>query len=109
MKAHKIQQEDGDLTLKKTAHARRPIGQSKQAQSSLLEAQLAKSDVEIIRRSLESLKARNERIEALKTQVNDGTYQVNSTALAQKMAEASSVQRLLGLGRYSILDYGDEE
>ncbi|SRR6266487_5080687 len=107
MKAHKIQQEDGNLTLKKTAHVRRPVGQSKQ--SSLLEAQLAKSDVEIIRRSLESLKARNERIEALKTQVNDGTYQVNSTALAQKMAEASSVQRLLGMGRYSILDYGDEE
>jgi anti-sigma28 factor (negative regulator of flagellin synthesis) len=81
----------------------------KQATPSRLEAQLAKTDVEVVRRSLESIKARNDRVLMLKAQVNAGTYKVDSKALAQKMVATPGVQRLLGVGSYSLLEFGDEE
>jgi|GEM_PF-3245914 anti-sigma28 factor (negative regulator of flagellin synthesis) len=108
-KARKYQEDENELFLPARKSARRPAPQVKQAAPLRREGQLQISDVEVVRHSLESIKARNERVEQLKAQVNAGTYKVDSMALAQKMATAPGVQRLLSVGRYSLLDFGDEE
>ncbi len=107
-KARKYQEDENEVfsSPRKSVH-RAP--QVKQAAPVRHEGQLPVSDVEVVRRSLESIKARNERVEQLKAQVNAGTYKVDTMVLAQKMSATPGVQKLLGMGRYSLLDFGDEE
>ncbi len=108
-KAHKYEEDDNDLSLPVRKNVRRPSAQVKEAMPARHDGQLAARDVEVVRRSLENIKARNERVEQLKAQVNAGTYKVDSKMLAQRMVAAPGMQRLLGVGRYSLLDFGDEE
>jgi anti-sigma28 factor (negative regulator of flagellin synthesis) len=108
-KARKYQEDENELFLPPRKSARRPAPQVKQGTPLRREGQLPVSDVEVVRRSLESIKARNEHVEQLKAQVNAGTYKVDSMALANKMATTPGIQRLLSVGRYSLLDFGDEE
>lgn len=108
-KARKYQEDENELFSSPRKSVRRPAPQVKQAAPVRREGQLPVSDVEVVRRSLESIKARNERVEQLKAQVDAGTYKVDKMVLAQKMAATPGVQKLLGMGRYSLLDFGDEE
>lgn len=108
-RVHEYQEDDNNLTPPSRKNTRRPSAQVKHALPPRRDAQLTASDVEVVRRSMESIKARNERIEMLKAQVNAGTYKVDSKVLAQKMVAAPGMLKLLGVGRYSLLDYGDEE
>jgi anti-sigma28 factor (negative regulator of flagellin synthesis) len=108
MKAHKLTHEEHDLTFppEKIAHS---TGQLQQEKSTFLKQQLAQRDIEDVRHSLEHLKMRNERIEALKVQVNAGTYQMDSTSIAQKMVGSSLARKILDTGRYGMPAFKDEE
>jgi len=105
MKAHKLEHEDHDLTfpLEKMAPLRNVIGRLQP------ENPLAQRDIEVVRNSLEHLKIRNERIEALKMQVNAGTYQMDSTSIAQKMIGSHLTREILYTGRYNTPVFIDEE
>ena len=115
MKAHKLRQEDNDLTFppQKIAHTWKMPDQSPQRKSkehaTVLNEQLAQRDIEVVRRSLEHLKMRNERIEALKAQISTGTYQLDSTSVAQKMVGSTLARRILDTGRHNMLAFKDEE
>ncbi|MBV9711139.1 MAG: flagellar biosynthesis anti-sigma factor FlgM [Ktedonobacteraceae bacterium] len=115
MKAHKLRQEENDLIFppQKLAYTRKMTGQLQQEKpkehTSILKEQLAQRDIEVVRRSLEHLKTRNEHIEALKVQVNTGTYQLDSTSVAQKMVVSPLARKILDTGRYNMLAFKDEE
>jgi anti-sigma28 factor (negative regulator of flagellin synthesis) len=115
MKAQKLKQEDNNLIFppEKVAHPRKMTGSLQQEKlkehKSVLIEQLAQRDVEVIRRGLEHLKTRNERIEALKLQVNTGTYQLDSTNVAQKMAGSSLARKILHPSSYAMTTFKDEE
>ena len=70
---------------------------------------MVQGDIEVVRRNLEHLKTRNERIEALKIQVNAGTYQMDSTSIAQKMVGSPLTRKMLDAGRYNMLAFEDED
>jgi flagellar biosynthesis anti-sigma factor FlgM len=53
--------------------------------------------------------ARTARVEELRAQVNAGTYQVDSKAIAQKMLKSPEVVKLLGLGKEDLFELKDEE
>ncbi len=113
MKAQKLRQDDHDLTFPPEKIARSPfvidhLQQSKPKEHRLKD-QLSQGDVEVVRRSLEQLKMRNERIEALKVQVNSGTYQMNSTDIAQKMVGSPLARKVLDTGRHNMFAFKDEE
>ncbi len=67
-KAHKYEEDDNDLSLPVRKNVRRPSAQVKEAMPARHDGQLAARDVEVVRRSLENIKARNERVEQLKAQ-----------------------------------------
>ncbi len=105
MKAHKLEHDDHDLTFppEKMTQSRNAMSQLHQ------EKPPAQRDIEVVRNSLEHLKIRNERIEALKTQVNTGTYQMDSTSIAQKMVGSSLARKILDTGCYNRPVFKDEE
>ena len=107
MKAQKLKHEEYDLTFPPEKMAR--TGQLQQEKPTLLKEQLAQRDIEVVRNSLEHLKMRNERIEALKIQVNSGTYLMDSTSIAQKMVGSPLARKILDTGRYNMLVFKDEE
>ena len=114
MKAQKLRKDDNALIFppEKVAHTRKRTGslqpeKLKEHKPVLIE-QLAQRDVEFIRHGLEHLKTRNERIEALKLQVNAGTYQLDSTNVAQKMVGSSLARKILNPGSYAISTFKDE-
>ena len=115
MKMQRLKQEDNDLTFppEKGARSRETTGSLQQGKpkehAPVLKEQLAQRDMEVVRRSLEHLKTRNERIEGLKVQVNAGTYQLDSTSIAQKMVGSSLTRKVLDTERYSIPVFKDEE
>jgi anti-sigma28 factor (negative regulator of flagellin synthesis) len=113
MKAQKLRQEDHDLTFPLEKIARSPLVmdhlQQDKPKEHRLKDQLAQGDVEIVRRGLEQLKVRNERIEALKAQVNAGTYQMNSTHIAQKMVGSPLARKVLDHQCYTMFAFKDEE
>jgi anti-sigma28 factor (negative regulator of flagellin synthesis) len=106
MKAQKLRQEDNTLIFppEKVAHTRKMMGPLQQEKpkerTSILQEQLAQRDIEAVRHSLEHLKTRNERIEALKLQVNTGTYQLDSINVAQKMVGSSQARKILNAGGF---------
>ena len=115
MKAQRLRKEDDNLIFppEKVAHTRKmmhPLQQEKlKEHKPVLMEQLAQRDIEVIRRSLEHLKTRNERIEALKLQVNAGTYQLDSTNVAQKMVGSSLARKILNTSSYAMALFKDEE
>lgn len=115
MKTQKIRQEDHDLIFPGEKIVRSSPLRDHAMQGGLkghstsLREQLALRDVDVVRRSLEQLKMRNERIEALKVQVNAGTYQMNSENLAQKMVSSPLARRALHTESYSTFAFKDEE
>lgn len=115
MKAQRLRQEDNDLTFppEKIAHTRKTVGPLQQGKpkehAPILKEQLAQRDIEVVRRGLEHLKTRNERIEGLKVQVNAGTYQLDSTSVAQKMVGSSLARRVLEPERCAMPAFKDEE
>lgn len=108
MKAQKIRPEDHDLAFPQEMVAHSQQGKLKE-HASALKDQLSQRDIEVVRRSLEHLKMRNERIEALKVQVNAGTYQMNSTNIAHKMVSSPLARKVLDTGRYNILSFKDDD
>jgi anti-sigma28 factor (negative regulator of flagellin synthesis) len=113
MKAQKLRQDDHDLTFPSEKIARSPLVMDHLQQGSpkehRLKDQLSQRDIEVVRRGLEQLKIRNERIEALKAQVNAGTYQMNSTHIALKMVGSPLARKVLDTGRYNMFAFKDEE
>ena len=115
MKAQKLRKEDNSLIFppEKVAHTQKMMGSLQQEKLKehrpILKEQLAQRDIEAVRRSLEHLKTRNERIEALKLQVNAGTYQLDSTNVAQKMIGSSLARKILNTSHYTIPAFKDEE
>lgn len=49
------------------------------------------------------------RVEELKAQVRDGTYKVDSKALAQKMLKSPDALKLLGLGKQDLFAPKEKE
>jgi anti-sigma28 factor (negative regulator of flagellin synthesis) len=104
MKAQKLRKEDNNLIFppEKIDPRQKLLGSLRQERlnehGSVLKEQLAQRDVEVVRRGLEHLKMRNERIETLKVQVNTGTYQLDSTHVAQKMVGSSLARKILNTG-----------
>lgn len=115
MKVQKIRKEENNLIFppEKSDQRRKMAGSLHQERQnehgSVLKEQLAQRDVEVVRRGLEHLKTRNERIETLKTQVNTGTYQLDSTHVAQKMVVSSQARKILITGGYTMSVFKDEE
>jgi anti-sigma28 factor (negative regulator of flagellin synthesis) len=111
MKAHKLEHEEHDLTFPpgKMARSRNAMEQLQLGKPESLQEQLAQRDVEVVRHGLEHLRIRNERIEALKVQVNAGTYQMDSTSIAQKMVSSSLARKILDTGRYNIFVSENED
>ena len=114
MKAQKLKQEDNNLIFppEKVAHTGKMSGLLQQEKlkehKSVLKEQLAQRDIEVIRRGLEHLKTRNERIEALKLQVNAGTYELDSANVAQKMVGSSLARKILHPSSYAMATFKDE-
>jgi anti-sigma28 factor (negative regulator of flagellin synthesis) len=115
MRAQKLSQEDNSLIFppEKIAHTRKIMGPLQQEKlkehKPVLKEHLAQRDIEVVRRSLEHLKTRNERIEALKLQVNAGTYQLDSTNVAQKMVGSSLARKILNTSGYAMPAFNDKE
>jgi anti-sigma28 factor (negative regulator of flagellin synthesis) len=108
MRAHKLKHKDLDLTFpsEKMAHS---VSQVQHEKPKFLKDQLAQRDIEVVMHGLEHLKIRNERIEALKVQVNAGTYQMDSTSIAQRMVGSSLARKILDTGCYNMPVFKDEE
>ncbi len=111
MNTQKLSHEDHDLTFpsEKMVRSRNVTGPLQQGKSTILREQIAQGNIEVVRRNLEHLKTRNERIEALKAQVNAGTYHMDSTSIAQKMVVSPLTRKMLDAGRYNMLAFKDEE
>ena len=85
------------------------LGQVQQEKPNFLKEHLTQRNIEVISNSLEHLKIRNERIETLKIQVNAGTYQMDSTSIAQKMVGSSLARKILDTACYNMPAFKDEE